>query len=281
MSKGSLDQGLAATMLCASLILSACGGGGGSGASASSSSSSSSSGDATTLKAGLYEAKIVYVNGARPQTATTYLSPTGKLAIAFGGSAGVSLGKLAFDRANISGTSIDYRQLDPNQPDPTGFFEDKGVQQGTINGTINSQWSATFSTIDAAGKVNTNVTLQRQNSLSDLGISLRRASGTYTYVDPSTGETKVALTVGDDGTVDAQYYTGTTGCQLLGIETLSVPDASVNVFNITYTMSNCISDNRNGEYSGVGFFGPVAEQQMRMVFAAHNGKVAMQFRGTK
>ncbi len=280
MFKGSLDQGLAATMLCVSLILSACGGGGGSGASASSSSLSSSSGDATTLKAGLYEAKIIYVNGARPQTATTYLSPTGKLAIAFGGSAGVSLGKLAFDRANISGTSNDYRQLDPNQPDPTGFVEDKGVQEGTINGTINSQRSATFSTTDAAGKVNTNVTLQR-STLSDFAISLERASGTYTYVDPLTGESKVALTVGNDGTVDAQYYTGTTGCQLVGIETLSVPDASVNVFNITYTMSNCNSDNRNGEYSGVGFFGPVAEQQMRMVFAAHNEKVAMQFQGTK
>ena len=277
MFRRTFNSGLTATMLCASLILSACGGGGGSGGSAS---SSSSGGDATALKAGLYEAKIIYVNGARPQTATTYLSPTGKLAIAFGGSAGVSLGKLAFDRANISGTSNDYRQLDPNQPDPTGFVEDKGVQEGTINGTINSQRSATFSTTDAAGKVNTNVTLQR-STLSDFAISLERASGTYTYVDPLTGESKVALTVGNDGTVDAQYYTGTTGCQLVGIETLSVPDASVNVFNITYTMSNCNSDNRNGEYSGVGFFGPVAEQQMRMVFAAHNEKVAMQFRGTK
>lgn len=271
MFKNTPNPGLAATMLCASLILSACSGGG------SSSSSSSSGRDATTLKAGLYEAKINYVNGARPQTAATYLSPTGKFAIAFGGNAGLSLGKLAFESTKISGTSNDYRQLAPNQPDPNGFVEDKGVEEGTINGTINSQESATFSTADAAGRVDTNVTLQRQNSLSDLGISLKRAAGTY--VSSVTGESKVALTVGEDGSLFAQYPQ-TTGCQLVGIETLSVPDASINVFDITYTMSNCTNDDRNGEYSGVGFFGPTPDQRMRVAFAAHNGKVAMQFKGT-
>lgn len=147
MFKKTSDSGLSATILCSSLILSACGGGGG----GSSGSSSSSGGDASTLKAGLYEADIRYVNGTSSQTAVTYLSPTGEF----------------------------------------------------------------------------------------------------------------------------------SGCQLVGIEALSVPNASINVFDITYTMSNCNNDNRNGEYSGVGYFIPIKNQQMRVVFATHNGKVAMHFNGAK
>lgn len=269
MFKRTYGSGLSATIICASLVLSACGGGGGSGGS------SSSGGDASTLKDGLYEADIRYVNGTSSQTAVTYLSPTGEFSIVFGGSAGVSIGKLAFDSTRISGISSDYRQLGETT-NPEGFVEDKGTQEGTINGTITSQGSATFSTTDAAGQVNTNVTLQRQNLISDVGISLSRASGTYVK-----GESEVALTLGADGSLDAQYYTQTTGCQLVGIEALSVPDASINVFDITYTMSNCTNDNRNGEYSGVGYFIPMKDQQMRVVFATHNGKVAMHFTGTK
>lgn len=272
MFERTFNPGLAATILSASLILSACGGGGSSG------DSGSSGGDATTLKAGLYEAKITYANGASPQTATTYLSPTGKFAVAFGGNAGLSIGKLAFDDTKISGTSNDYRQLDPAQPNPKGFVEDKGDQEGTINGTINSQGSATFSVADAAGQVNSTVTLQRMNFLSDLGISLSNASGNYT--SSVADEADVVLTVGEDGSLYAEYYTLSIGCVLQGTETLTLSDTSINVFDITYTMSSCTNDIRNGEYSGVGFFGP-SDGQTLMAFAAHNGEVAMQFQGTK
>lgn len=271
MFKQTFNSGLAATMLCAGLILSACGGGGG-----SSGSSASSAGNATTLSAGLYVADVKYVNGAPSQTAVTYLTPTGKLVLVFGGASGLTFGTLGFDRSTISGTSTDYRQLDSAQPDPTGFTEDKGVQKGTISGTIKSQQSATFATADATGKVNTNVTLQRQNALSDLGISLKAASGTYVK-----GESEVALTVGEDGSLFAQYYPQTTGCNLGGPGTLSVPNTAINVFNINYTMTNCTNNDRNGAYSGAGFFGPTADGRTRMVFAADNGKVAMHFEGIK
>jgi hypothetical protein len=267
------DPGLVTTMLCASLILSACGGGGSS--SGSSGTSSSSGGGATTLKAGLYKAKVTYVNGASSQTATTYLSPTGKLAAVFGGNAGLTLGTLEFDNAKISGTSHDYRHLDPEDPSPKGFFENKGDEEGTITGTVLSQGAATFSTADGSGQVNTRVTLQRQNALSDFGISLGRASGTY--VMSVTDQPNVSLTVNSDGSLDAQYY----DCYLGGIETLSVPDPSINVFNISYKMSNCSKDIREGDYSGVGFFGPATDGRMQMIFAAHNGKVAMKFEGIR
>lgn len=261
-------------MLCASLILSACGGGG-----SDSGGSVDSGGTDTTLEAGLYKANVTYVNGARSQTATTYLSPTGKFAAVFGENAGLTLGTLEFANAKINGTSNDYRQLDPDQPNPKGFFEAKGVEEGTITGTVLSQGSATFSTSDTEGKVNTNVTLQRQNALSDFGISLGRASGTYEA--SVTSEPGAALTVQTDGTVEAHYYTNTTGCQLFGMEGLSVPNPSINVFNISYTMSRCDTKIRNGEYSGVGFFGPTTNGRMQMIFAAHNGKVAMKFEGIK
>jgi len=77
MPKTISDSGLAVTVLSASLMLSACGGGGG--------GSDSSGGDASTLKAGLYDAEIARVNGSEPQIARTYLSPTGELAIDFRG----------------------------------------------------------------------------------------------------------------------------------------------------------------------------------------------------
>lgn len=175
MLKRMFNSGLAVTMLSVSLILSACGG----GSSGSSSSSSSSGGDTNTLKAGLYDAKIEYVDGKPTQNATAFLSPTGKFAVVYGGDAGVSIGSLSFDGTTISGTSSDYRQVGPE-----GFIEDKGTEVGTINGTIRTHESATFSTTDAEGEVNTNVTLQRQNSLSDLGISLERASGIYEKATP-------------------------------------------------------------------------------------------------
>lgn len=84
--------------------------------------------------------------------------------------------------------------------------------------------------------------------------------------------------MGEDGTVESHYYTDTTNCQLLGIETLSVPDTSINVFDISYTLTLCTNEDRRGEYSGVGFVGPAGEQ---MVFASHNGTVAMKFQGTE
>lgn len=265
------DLGLATTILFTSLFLSACG-------SSSSSDSGSSGGGDGSLKAGLFDANIEYVGSDRTETATTYISPTGKFAVIYGGNTGVSIGTLSFDGTAISGTSYDYRQVGPE-----GFIEDKG-DKGTISGTITSQESATFSTSDEAGEVNTKVTLQRQNALSDRDISLANAAGTYSYVNPSTGETEVAVTVGSDGTVDSQYYTATTSCHLAGTQSnsLSVPDTSINVFDISYTMSNCTEvegeASRNGDYTGIGFFG---DQQRQMVFTAHNEAVAMKFSGTK
>lgn len=262
------ESGLAATMLCASFILSACGGGGGSGGS---SSPGGSGGDATTLKAGLYEAQVTRVVDGTKKPATpalTYLSPTGKFAIDFGG--GLSFGMLEFDSSNISGTSIDYRQPDA---DGKGFFEDRDVRDGVISGTINSQESATFSTVDAAGEVNTEVTLQRENTASDFGTSLKQASGNY-----EQGVSEVVLNVDAAGSLNAQYQPP-TNCVLSG--TL-VPAASINVFDITYKMENCTDAKRNDEYSGVGFFvPPTSEVGQTIVFAAHNGKVAMRFEGTK
>lgn len=262
MSKWTSDIGLATLLLSTGLVLSACGGGGGSGGS--SSSSSASSVEDGTLKAGLYTATIEYVDGKPTQRPTAYLSPTGRFAIVFNGSTGVSVGELTFTNASISGTSNDYRQVDSE-----GFVDDKG-DEGTISGTVSSQESATFSTSDSSGEVNTNVTLQRQNGASDVGISLERASGSYT-LDTSS----VVLTVEQDGSVFAQYPQA-TGCVLETSKAITVPDASINTFNITYTMSNCADPLRNGEYSGTGFFGG-----QEIAFTAHNGEVAMKFIGSK
>ena len=252
-------------MLFAGLVLSACGGGGSSG-------SGSSGEDDGTLKAGLFDATIEYVGSDRTESATTYISPTGRFAVIYGGNTGVSIGTLSFDGTTISGTSYDYREVGAE-----GFIEDKG-DEGTISGTVRSQESATFSTSDAEGDVNTKVTLRRQNTVSDRDISLADASGNY-----STSNSEVTVTVRSDGTVDSQYYTA-TGCQLSGAQSnsLSVPDPSINVFDITYTMSDCTEvegePSRNGEYTGLGFFG---DQQRQMVFTAHNEEVAMKFQGTK
>lgn len=273
MSKRMSDIGLATVMLFAGLVLSACGGGGSSG-------SGGSSDDDGTLKPGLYKTTIKYTDGKPTQEGlTSYLSPSGKFTIDFG-ALGVSIGTLSFDGTNISGTSNDYRLTDPNDrdavpPEPAGFFEFKGAEAGTIAGSITSQGSATFTTSDTDGEVNTEVTLERQDYLSDLGLSLERASGMY-----EMGENEVNLNVDPEGSVVADYYSATTGCNLVGAESesLSVPDTSVNIFEITFQMA-CNDERHSGEYSGVGFVGP--EGDPKMIFGAHNGTVAMRFSGTR
>ncbi len=128
------DSGGAAAVLWASLILAACGGGGSGG----SSSSGGSDGDTTSLKAGLYETKVTYANGAPSQKPVTYFSPTSKFVIVFGGDAGLTFGTFRFSGSSISATSTDYRQLDPVQPDTDGFFETRGIQSGVVMRTVNA-----------------------------------------------------------------------------------------------------------------------------------------------
>ncbi|KPP97658.1 hypothetical protein [Marinobacter sp. HL-58] len=275
MFKKTHESGLAITILGASLLVSACGGGGGGGSD--STSSSSLGGDVTGLKAGLYETEITRTKlDSATQTAVSYLSPTGALTTVFLKGAGLSFGTLEFDGSDISGTSSDYRQLDPDERDPEGFVEKKDDEQGTISGTVESRESGRFTTADAEGEIDTKVKLKRQNTISDIGVSLEELAGTYT-----TEDSGVALTVEADGTVNAEYYKKTTGCHLQGIQTLSVPDTSINMFEIAYTMSECNDEykHRNGDYTGRGFLGPAENQQM--VFAAQNGTVAMQFDGTR
>ncbi|MEP1217427.1 MAG: hypothetical protein ABJM11_02355 [Marinobacter sp.] len=277
MSKRTSDIGLATLMLFAGLALSACGGGG-------SSSSGSSGGDDGTLKPGLYNAKIEYTGDLPTQEGlTSYLSPTGKFAIVYG-ELGVSIGELSFDGTDISGTSNDYRLTDPadesknpKPPEPRGFLEFKGLQgieEGSLAGTVNSQTSATFTASDATGKVYARVSLKRVESVGDLGLSLERVSGVFTQVDPPN----VALRVDDSGSMFAQYPKN-IGCGLNG--TLSVPDSSINIFEITYTMESCENENHEGAYSGVGFLVPAGNQSKTLIFTAHNGKVGMQFEGTE
>lgn len=284
MSKRMSKIGLATTMLFAGFILSACGGGGGGGSDDSSSSSSSSVGG-STLKAGLYNTTVEYTDDDKEtlEDLTSYLSPTGNFAIVYG-ELGVSIGELSFEGTNISGTSNDYRLTDPGDPEPNpeppeprGFLEFKGIQgieEGSLTGTVTSQTSAKFTASDATGKVYAKVTLRRKNRIGDLGLSLERASGIFNQVDPPN----VALRVDESGSVFAQYPES-IGCGLNG--TLSVPDTSVNIFEITYTMEACKKEIHEGEYSGVGFLVPAGNQSKKLIFTAHNGKVGMQFEGTE
>lgn len=268
MLKTMKGYSLPATMLSAMFTLSACGGGGGD--SGTSSSSGSSGGG--TLKGGLFETEVTYANGDPDQSPVTYYSPTRRFVTVFGGDSALSFGRFALDGSRLNGRSIDYRQLESSEQQNTeGFIENKGGQEGAINGTVNSQSSANFRTADALGDVKSTANMRRLGLLSDLGISLSRASGTYVR-----GESTVALDVGADGSLFAQYPE--IGCTLNG--TLSVPNASINVFDIDYTLSGCSLERRDGDYSGAGYF-VLQTDQMQIAFAAHNGIVAMKFKGSR
>jgi len=187
------SSGRVLTALSALITLSACGGG--------SSGSDSGSDNTVTLQAGAFVTETVFEDASSSE-GITYLSPTGKFASAFG-TDDITFGSISFDGASINGSGTDYVLFDTWELTP-----------GTLSGTVNSNETASL-TASAEG-FTSNTTLQRENSYSDLGVTLEEVSGTYTM--SQTGFFVTSVTIGSNGAVTGSDE---TGCVFNG--TLTIP----------------------------------------------------------
>lgn len=239
------------TPFVAALFLSACGGGG------SSSSTETPPETSIELSAGGYYTEIAFSDGSTVD-AITLLSSSGKF-VTVVDFTDITVGNLSFGSTNQitgSGTDVIY----------DGTWQ---TIDGTITGTAHTASSATIKAT-APGYEST-VTLTRDDAYSNLGVSLDQLSGTYIMSSPEVYTTSV--TVASDGTVTGNDE---TGCVFNG--QVTIPNGTFNVYEVSYTASNCADTQRNGQFFGLGAYDPSLGE---IEFAGSDGEVSAVFIGTK
>lgn len=123
----------------------------------------------------------------------------------------------------------------------------------SIEGQASDQENAAFSMSAPDDGYQSSHELARTNAISDITISLADISGTYMSNTP--GSITTSITVDLDGSVSGSDE---RGCVFNG--TLSIPDNSVNTFQVIFSASNCNStdeasaEQANGEYAALGVF---------------------------
>ncbi|MCM0613387.1 hypothetical protein KFJ24_12970 [Marinobacter sediminum] len=217
----------------------------------------------TELKPGAYYVTTELADGSTLE-GLSLLSPSGAFAVAFSDQ-DLTFGTLTFSSPDvISGTGTDYV-----------LNESWELTSGSISGTVTSSETAELRA--TASGFYSDSTLQRENTYSDLGITLSDISGTYTMDEP--GYLTSSVTIASDGTVTGSDQ---TGCVFNG--QITIPDQSINVFEVDYSSSNCGSlsyasaSDRNGDFSGIGSYDP-SLQELEVV--SRNGKIASIFFGTR
>lgn len=274
---------LPATSLALSLLLAACGGGGGGGGDNSTADTTDPSGGtnepATRLKAGRFNTTVTYENSPS-RDGLTILSPTGRFASALqltqqeldaGDRPNISFGEYKFDNGEISGSATDFIYIVDNESWVSSTGEIDGTVEAPGEGVLGGE----------ASNSSTSINLKRQPDYSDQGVTLSELSGTYTQ---SGNTLHTSITVDSGGTVTGNG--GENGCQVFTGENggVTIPDTSLNVFEIKYTVANCKDEagdpapEKNGEFSGVGTFD---SEDSRLEFLANNEEIAVLFSGAR
>lgn len=233
-------------------LLAACGGGGGS------SSDSTPEETVSRLDPGGYVTTVTFEDGSTDEAATL-LSPSGKF-VSVLYIDDITVGTLSFGSdGSITGSGTDV------------FFDGSSWQSvdGTISGEVANSGKATL-TVSASG-VENGVVLEREDQLSDAGVTLAELTGTYSMSGSDVYTT--AVTIAADGTITGSDE---TGCVFNGSAT--IPDTKYNVFEVTFVASNCTDSLRNGEFSGLGAYD---EDLSELSFAGTDGEVTAVFIGTK
>ncbi|AHI29937.1 hypothetical protein [Marinobacter similis] len=253
MFKGIKTTALRSTPILMGFLLVACGGGGGGGSSSSGVTAETS----VKLAPGAFSTEIGFPDGSTVDAATL-LSPSGDFVV-FVDFDDITVGTLQFgNNSSITGSGTDYY-----------YDASWETQSGTISGRASSTSEATIKA--TAPGYESNSTLLRDDQYSDLGVTLAQLSGTYTM--DVTGVYRTTVTISADGTVTGSDE---TGCVFNG--NVDIPDTEFNVYEVSYTASNCPESERNGQYSGLGAYDPdLAEIE----FAGADGEVAAFFIGSK
>lgn len=255
MYPGIKASALKSSPILAAVLLAACGGGGGGDSSSSEAKATSSA----NLPPGAYYTVIDYDSGGSDE-AVTFLSSTGKFVSAVD-SPDITVGTLRFGSDDtISGTGTDVFY--------TTSWE---TVSGSISGSIQSKGKATLNAT-APGYEST-VTLEREDTYSDLGVTLAQVSGTYSMMVSGSTTT---ITIAADGTLTGS---DSSGCAYNG--QLTIPNTDYNVYEVSFTASGCGGSDgalRNGQYTGLGAYDPDAGE---VQFVGSDGEVAAAFVGTR
>lgn len=249
------------SLLLATFSLAACGGGGG---GSSSDDGNNLEPGTTTVDPGFFMTTITYASGEEPDRASTLLSPTGEYVTVISDADG-TFGELTF------------RSDDTFSGAGTNVFFDGGWQSedGSLEGNVVSpqELIATYT----APRGNSELTLERANEFSDLGVTLGDLEGIYLM----SGGISTSVTINSNGEVTDG--SDSTGCVISG--TITIPNPAFNIFEVDLTLSNCgeieggaTSAQRNGEYEGLGAYDP---ENSELLFSGTNGKVVALFIGVK
>lgn len=241
--------------------LEGCGGGGGGG-----------SGDdgprpATSVNPGAFVTDISYPSGNTAE-GIAFLSPTGRF-VSIVTLKTYADGQIAFDGAGgVSGSGRDVL-----------YVGDEWLTvSGTLDGMVNNSESMTLT--GRGQDFQTGIEFSRESSFSDLGVRLAAMEGIY-FMDVESIDS-VTMAINRNGDLEGS---DATGCAFLG--TVTIPDTSLNVYEVNFTASNCQESVdgtegalRNGSYTGVGSFNPAAGMGV-LEFGSSNGNVALVFFGDR
>lgn len=248
-------------------MLSACGGG--------DSDSGSSGGPATELKPGVYDIGTKFMGGPQREGLSLISPTTGEFVSGFVDSIegsevkSFAFGNIKFSSGKISGSIEDYKAT----PSPWVRVE------GTLSGEVVSSERADL-IASKNGNVNSISVLMRRSRVSNSGVTKERMSSTYNMSGP--GDSNISsITIAPDGALTG---TDQQGCVFNG--SVDIPDEKINVFEVTYTASNCpgltaegaSASDRNGEYAGLGTYD---SSDNKLTFYVRNDTVAWMFEGTR
>lgn len=237
------------------LTLGACGGSG----------SDDPGSSATELKSGVYHIGRLFSDGSTRE-GLSLISPTGNF-VANLDTRSYTFGNVAFSASGkISGEIVEYILSPPWK-----------LTNGTLSGQVVSSVQADLGA--QSGNLSTTSVLLRNTDFNGLGVmTFETMSGTYTMSNPDNTS---SITINSNGDITGGDQ---AGCIFNG--ELVIPDKTINVFEVMYTAENCpadsdedaSADDRNGEFSGLGFLSPSGDEA---IFYSRNGTVGWMFKGSR
>lgn len=255
------QAGVSILIACSALAISACGGG----------SSSSSDNSATALTPGVYNIGRVYEDRETLEGISLF-SSSGKFVAQLGR---VDFGTLTFSNSGRFSIEIEEYLL--------GDFS--GPVSGALKGQVVSAKEANLTASKSGSDPISNGVLYRDDKRSDSGVTFDdELFNSFTTSDAEGAKT---ITINPDSSDDSKgVLDGNIGnkCKLSG--DVSIPDKSINVFEVSYKATGCEpspkeqteESARNGDYTGLGTYIP---SKGEILIYSQNGTVAWKFRGKR
>lgn len=250
--------------LFSAVALSACGGGGGGGGGGS--SGGGSGGEATGLETGVYDMEAQFPDDTSRNDLIGLVGPGDQFIFfdpfAINTRPALTRVDLEFGASSaISGTGVTVAY------DGSDWSSD----EGGVAGTLNSRENARLRVLADDSANETVLDLVRSNEFSDQGLNMAELSAIYT----STG---VTFTINGNGDLTGTKVEG--NCSFAG--TVTIPNSSVNVYELTFTAGCSSAPELSGQFSGLGTFFPATDDDAGgILFATTDGETVVNFAGSR